>query len=69
MERKESERLSYIERDYRRKLITDLVAPYKVVVDMVHGGEKSYEQLNMQERGDFAIYFLLIEGFPYEYLD
>ena len=67
MDYDQAKQLPYTERKYRRKRIRQLAAQYKYAVDKVHDGVCRYDNLSMEERADFAIYFLLAEGIPYEY--
>lgn len=61
--------LTWKQRDYMRTEITNTAARYKYAVDKVHKGICTYRELTEHEKVDFELYFLLINQFPYEWID
>lgn len=57
------------QRNYMRKKIKDLASDFKYAVDAVHSGSCTYRQLADNEKVDFELYFLLIDHYPYEWID
>jgi hypothetical protein len=68
MDRDQSENLTFEVRRCMRNNITKTAAQFKYAVDKVHNGITAHDDLTAQEKADFAVYYLLINGFPYEYL-
>lgn len=61
--------LTWEQRDYMRKEITAAASKYKYAVDKVHEGKCVYKNLSEKEKVDFELYYLLINQFPYEWID
>ena len=57
------------QRDYMRTEITNIATKYKYAVDKVHSGICTHSKLTEREKVDFELYYLLINQFPYEWID